>query len=660
MEAPTGTGAGLFARLNQASGIVHAIFIVLLAAFYSFPCLIHGLARTGDSILHATYLHQFSGQFWSGETYPRWMASANRGYGSPIFLIQYPLPYWIAALLRPILGFAPDIFRESREWGVYCLLVLASAGLAARIWLRQYHSPLAATAGAITYISLPYLLAFELYTDLAIGQLTVAVWMPLALAACAKLRLRFARISALGIVCALLVLSNFLAAFLFLPLMLAYGVACRDPQEVSLSERITSLAFSLGLGSCLAAVYVFPFFTFLHLFDVRRLLVLPNYGLSCNLGYVRAASLAKPAVLFALAGVVVLVMISGYAIWRAGAHSRLRSTLLLILGAGILSAVPGVGLRIIALSGLPSPVFTVADYFPEKVLLMYLLTIALAVFAYAYLQDDRAALDYRLLLLLVAASGAFFLTLPWSACLWKSLPRIATAVQFPHRLGLLLNIATTGLVAAGFDGALRRYAAGERSRPVVGMALMTVAAICGGLLTWRADWRWMEVLRDLPQVHADETRDVDHTYRMYVSPDNLEGFASLIGAATAGSEPVSVGGGEARLVKGEGTIHLTRESPRKLTLSFDVRAESRVQIGLVYSPLWRFAGKRDANAFALGSSSDGLLEVSLPSGRGDLELAFDGGRAERYGSIVSLVSVVLMACGLVFRVAATSSTRPTS
>ena len=142
--------------------------------------------------------------------------------------------------------------------------------------------------------------------------------MPLALAACESLRLRFTAVSALGIVWALLVLSNFLAALLFVPLMVAYAIACRESSHTSLGECATSIFISLAIGCSLAAVYLLPFFAYLRLFDIRALLSLPGYELSHHFGYVRLASLGKPLVAVALAGAVVVVLIAMRSSWRAG------------------------------------------------------------------------------------------------------------------------------------------------------------------------------------------------------------------------------------------------------------------------------------------------------------------------------------------------------
>lgn len=659
MENQTEPDALVSPRLTRSSSLVHVLVIVLVAAFLCLPLLIHGLPLAGDTTLHTTYQYYFSRQFWNSDIYPRWLMDANEGYGSPIFLIQYPLPYWTTALLRPFTRFAPTADRESRELGVFCFLVLVAAGLSARLWLRKRRSALAATIGAIVYISLPCLLAFDLYSDFPLGQFVVFAWMPLALAACESLRLRFTAVSALGIVWALLVLSNFLAALLFLPLMVAYAIACRESSHTSLGECATSIFISLAIGCSLAAVYLLPFFAYLRLFDIRALLSLPGYELSHHFGYVRLASLGKPLVAAALAGAVVVVLIAMRSSWRAADLLVLRVGKLLTLGLGALVVAPGLGLRLIAFSGLKPPIFRVVEYLPEKLLVTDLLTIALAIFAYDHVSEDAAhRRDYPLLLLLGTACASFILMLPWSAPLWKAIPELATAVQFPHRLGLFLAIAATGLFAAALDSSLIRKASGEGSRQALAMMLMAIAVIVGGVLTWRTDWTWLHVLRDPPMVHAVLNHDVDHTYRTYVPPNDLAGFAKLIGADLTNNDvqlpPVECC--TASLVQGRGTVNLVRQGPRKLLVEYSVAGEGLARIGMLYSPLWRIMPANDLAAVpALISSADGLVEVPLAPGRHALEIAFDVGWPERYGRIVSLATIFLACIGALVQFARSRS-----
>ena len=105
-------------RMFPAStAFLHSAVIVLVAAILCIRCLLGGIPPRDNSTTHAMYQYHFSRQFWSGELYPRWLAEANKGYGSPIFLVQYPLPYFITALLRPITSFPPTATREVTRAG---------------------------------------------------------------------------------------------------------------------------------------------------------------------------------------------------------------------------------------------------------------------------------------------------------------------------------------------------------------------------------------------------------------------------------------------------------------------------------------------------------------------------------------------------------------
>ncbi len=587
------------------------------------------------------------------EFYPRWLIDANKGYGSPIFLIQYPLPYWITALLRPITGFKPTPIREARELGVFCFLILTAAGLSARIWFQKRRTPFAATAGAIVYISLPYLLAFTLYQHVAIGQLAAFAWMPLALAACDSLQPRFTAISALGIIWALLVLSNLLIAILFVPLMVGYAVMCRESNHVSLARCIVSVFLSLAGGTCLAAAYIFPFVAYRRLFDIKAMsLYSPGFELSHNLSFVRSASLGRPLVLVALVGALIIVVIAAHSSWRACGSVASRVCMLVTLGLGALMTTPGLGLWLVGLSGLKETGFeTLPGSFPEQMLVTALLTLALAVFAYCHVSEDDARRDHTLLVLLVTACVAFLLMVPWSAFVWKAIPSLATGIEFPWRLGGFLNLAAAGLFTAAIDKSLCHNAnrGGTRSAKLV--TLMAIVVIGAGVLTWRADWMWIQVLRNpLMVVRIDWTPNVDQIYRTYVSPGHLAAFAKLIGSElnTSQVEPMLGDGGSASLVRGRGVVNLIRQSPRKLLVSYAVSGDGRAQIGQLYSPLWRIEPRSDSSGdSSLGSSAEGLIEVALVPGSHNLELVFDGGWPERYGIIVTFVSLIVVASGLV-------------
>jgi hypothetical protein len=304
---------GIVARFSGAGQNLHRLLVVLAALILSLPCLVSGIPLAGDLVTHVQYQHHFSNQFWAGDLYPRWLMNSNNGLGSPVFLVQYPLPYWITALIRPIVRFRPDPTREARELGVFCFLALAAAGLAGRSWFSKRFGPVAATAAALVYIALPYILAFELYKSDAIGQLAASIWMPLVLAACESLRLTFGSVATFGIVFGLLVMSNLITSVLFLPLAIGYAIACKEPGRASLRKCIASLVVALSIAIGVAAVYLLPLVVYRPLFDLSVWAVLvPNY-----FSFVTKAGVGVRLVLVALGSSAIVTGIAAYCVWTA-------------------------------------------------------------------------------------------------------------------------------------------------------------------------------------------------------------------------------------------------------------------------------------------------------------------------------------------------------
>lgn len=625
---------------------VHSLIVVLVAAAFCLPYLINGVPPIGDSVTHSVYQYHFSHQFWSGDVYPRWLPNANKGYGSPIFLIQYPLPYWLTALLRPMLRFSQTPSREARELGVFCFLAMAAAGLAARAWFRNRYSPLTATAAAIIYIGLPYSLAQNLYESVAIGQLSAAVWMPLALALCDSLQPTFVSIGVAGIVMALMIMSNPIIAFLFGPLMLAYALTCRLPNNLPTTRRVIWVFLTITIGTGIGAVYVLPLVFYGRLFDISALpRILPGFTMSNNFSLLPWSSLPKSLVV-AFVAVAVMISVAYFSIWRAPGSWLKRASVLLALGLGALMIVPGLGPKIVALSGLECPRFD-GGYFPERMLATALLTFMLGALAYFQASTKSVFRNDRVLLtLLVAACGAFILMLPWSAFLWRALPALSAAIQFPHRLCEILTLATAGLVAPAIEAYIDPQLRRERIRLPSIFSGFAVAVILVGILAWRTDWRWAIGLHR-PGYTLDATREVDIMYRTYISQDHLASFAAMLGTAPntyyVGSTPIN--NGDAVLVQGRGTINVTHPNPRTLLISYTLSEDGTARLAQLYWPLWTSVPKRVAPT----SSADGLMQVPLIPGGHEVELQFDGGWPERYGVGVTLVSIAVVLGGLSVR-----------
>lgn len=627
---------------SPSKSIVRVLLIVAVAAALCLPFLLVGVPTGSDSTDHVMYQYHFSQQFWSGDHYPRWLAEANKGYGSPIFLVQYPVPYFTTALLRPILSFAPTDSRESRELGIYCFLMLAGAGLSASFWFRYRCAPIASTVAAVAYISLPYIIGQVLYARMAIGELATFVWMPLLFAFCDRVHPgRFGVVSAIAIVFALLVMSNVLTAILFIPVVVLYAVAS--------GQRATlPILLALAFGICIAAVYAFPLAAYQRLFIPGAEIVHHHFAeLGRNLLYISVSQVKNHRIAIpAIIGATGLMLFIAYHIARGGGRLVARLGMLLTLGLGTALLIPGLGPALIELSRLRVSGFDSFADFSMNILFTALFTVGLAFLSYCRVSGEES--DPRERVLLAVCCCTFVFMLPWSAGIWKIIPK-TEVLQFPWRLCSILTLCAAGLFASAINDCLRHGVRGEKKPSLLVMISVAVVVICASNIIWRIDSRF----RELNTPHVDVTRWLDPMYSTYVPPLKLAAFAKSVGSSPdtydVESTPVEQGV-RAEFMAGKGSVSVMRAAPGKLLVSAQCQGDARVRIGQLYFPLWRIVhatgSPRDDETLA--TSAEGLMEVSLGSGQHEFWLVFGGGFPERCGAIVSLVSLWVIVGGFAF------------
>ena len=620
------------------------LVIFLTAALLSLPCLIYGLPPAADAPTHVKYQYHFSSQFWNGESYPRWLAEENKGYGSPIFLVQYPLPYFVTALLRPITSF-PPANRESRELGLFTSLALAAAGVAAWLWLRKFTHSLAAMLAAVVYISMPFILGSCIYVRGGIGELCTFAWMPLALSICETMHKRRSAIFALSGVFALMVVSNLLGAILFAPVLTIYAISNVKWSEFSLHKRILLVFLAQFLGAGMAGAYLLPSLAFRHFFDLTQMqAILPGFQFGLYFLNITSSNLSSRVVDIALVGAVLYAGIVARHIWVSVMDFRIRVCMAVALILAVLALIPNLGTTIVRLSGFnlrPAPLSDAV----ATMLLGVFFTIALGFLAYCRIAEKSVGPPGPLLLCITVAS--FFLMLPFSAPIWKAVPGSAL-IQFPFRFAGVACVAVAGLVSLAFDDCLRDPNGSPRLPSRLLIALAAFASIAGSLGLWRAD----RAFRHPRNTDFDVTQDIDPMYRAYVPLQQMVAFAKDIGTTPEAYDVGPTQGDgtlRAELVKGECDLKVTRESPRELLVSSDCRGEARLRIGQLYSPLWKIVPPQaDPQNQVVGVSADSLIELPLQRGKHDTRLAFDMGPAEHWGNVLSEVSLSVGLIGFMF------------
>jgi hypothetical protein len=601
------------------------------------PCLLTGIPPGHDAPTQVSYQYHFDQQFWNGELYPRWLVHANKGFGSPTFFIQYPLPYFVTALLHDIPFSPPSASQVARELGIFCFLVIASAGFAARFWFCKRFTPLASTLAAIVYMSLPYILAC-LYSRAAIGELSTFVWMPLVFAMCDSIALR--TIGILGFLVALLIVSNPLIACLFVPAVTLYALGTGALTPKCVAGRMALLFGALMLGAGISAVYTLPFVAYRHLFDPSQMQVhLPGFELPRYFVFLTRSNFAGDKVgIAALAGSLAFTLVVVRYAWRLAGNTKSRACMIVALCMGMLIAIPNLGPKFIQLSGLQVSGFDTPQGFSLGMVITALLTISLGFLSYCRVAQKGA--DRRNAALLAIASGAFVFMLPWSAPIWKAIPSLAV-IQFPFRAGVILSMAVGGLVAAAADDCLSSSDDNKRqpSRRIVALALIATLGV--GLVAWRIDLNF----RHPRTVYLDINNYVDINYRMYVPPGRITAFAEMLGTSPESYQVNQThvqDSVQAHFVRGQGSANVKLVSFRELMVSVDSRGDGLLQLSLLYFPLWKISSTLGApSPMSIRSSPEGLIELPIVAGKQELSVVLYREWPERYGICMTAASLLV-------------------
>ena len=233
--------------------------ILVFSLVLSIPLLRDGLPFAHDTEEHLERYVCFADQISHGELYPRWLAKANGGLGSPVMFVYAPLAYYVPAALRPILNFRQDGSTESKELGVSLWLAMAVSGWSAFLWLRTLVDKVwAATAGALLYLVLPYHFEIDLYTRAAVSEVWAFAWMPLILYfSCMTVRKRsLLSVSGLAVSYALLIYTHLLTTLIFTPVLV--GAAFVYAKRGAYRSALPRVVLALGLGAGLSAAYLGP------------------------------------------------------------------------------------------------------------------------------------------------------------------------------------------------------------------------------------------------------------------------------------------------------------------------------------------------------------------------------------------------------------------
>ncbi|MEK6300741.1 MAG: hypothetical protein AABO41_08480 [Acidobacteriota bacterium] len=217
-----------------------------LATAALLPILIFGFPRGSDATLHYRWSAFFTEALREGVVYPRWLAGANHGHGSPVMNCYSPLPLYVTAAFNLLLH------NTLQAMTLSCGLAFALSGMTMYVFSRSVLSRGVSLFAAGFYVLAAYHF-FDLYPGSAINEFWSFVWLPLVLDATYRIAKGEGwRASAyLGLSYALLILTHVLIPFATALILPIYILALTRNWR-----RLAQVAGGLALGLGLSAFFL--------------------------------------------------------------------------------------------------------------------------------------------------------------------------------------------------------------------------------------------------------------------------------------------------------------------------------------------------------------------------------------------------------------------
>jgi len=186
--------------------------ILTVSAWALWSLRIPGLYTSHDGTIHVGRIIEFDRALKDGQFPPRWGKNFNEGLGSPVLILNYQLPYFIAT------GIHQFGFSYINSYKLTIALAYVLSGLTALYVFTKIFGYVSGLAGAMMYLFTPYHF-LDVYVRSAFGEIISFIFVPLILLAVRKRSLLLGTLGFAG-----LFLSHPVGSALFSLLFLGYTI----------------------------------------------------------------------------------------------------------------------------------------------------------------------------------------------------------------------------------------------------------------------------------------------------------------------------------------------------------------------------------------------------------------------------------------------------
>lgn len=236
--------------LNLFYLLIIISFLPLVSIFRS------GVPESGDFTIHTKFAMQFFQNLQEGNIIPRWVPDHCGGYGCPVYMFLYPLPYYLISFLH-IVGFS---FITSMKLFLTISFILSGIGMF--LWIKKEMNEKAGFMAAVFYLFAPYHL-IDLHFRSSVGELLSITILPFIFYFSKRLieEGKTNYFIAVSLLVSLLILSHQATSVISLPLFVFYGLYTWKQKKIQFTNNFSQFVFSIVIGIGLSSFYWLPILT---------------------------------------------------------------------------------------------------------------------------------------------------------------------------------------------------------------------------------------------------------------------------------------------------------------------------------------------------------------------------------------------------------------
>ncbi|MGA9060138.1 MAG: 6-pyruvoyl-tetrahydropterin synthase-related protein [Terracidiphilus sp.] len=239
-------------------------------------------------------------------------------------------------------------------------------------------------------------------------------------------------------------------------------------------------------------------------------------------------------------------------------------------------------------------------------------------------QDSKRIVLFWLAVCAVPSLMMFCLSAP----VWRSIPILLAAVQYPFRLNIILCVAAVAIVTIFLSEAVRTTPFMSGIGPLI--LLVAVPWLFSYAMVW-VNYRQQANPRTALAIHEKGPFDDDGWFHSW-TPPGMDPASAL--RASMGSR--------VRFIGGVGTANVIAWMPRHIELETASSTGGQVMVNQFYYPAWQTALVPSAQPLVTRAAMpEGLIEVEVPPGQEHVRLDIPVEPGEYSGRAISAVCVLL-------------------